>query len=70
MSKGHLGGAAPGLGAAYLPLFRRYFARDPHATSTTSRRHARLQADWGPAGLQFLLGSRRHVFVCSPWELA
>lgn len=29
VSKGHLGGAAPALGAAYLPLFRRYFARDP-----------------------------------------
>lgn len=26
--KGHLGGAAPSVGAAYLPLFRRFFSRD------------------------------------------
>lgn len=28
VTKGHLGGAAPSTGAAYLPLFRRYFSRD------------------------------------------
>jgi predicted NBD/HSP70 family sugar kinase len=28
VAKGHLGGSAPSVGAAYLPLFRRYFSRD------------------------------------------
>jgi predicted NBD/HSP70 family sugar kinase len=28
VAKGHLGGTAPSVGAAYLPLFRRYFSRD------------------------------------------
>jgi predicted NBD/HSP70 family sugar kinase len=28
VAKGHLGGAAPATGAAYLPLYRRYFSRD------------------------------------------
>lgn len=28
LSKGHLGGSAPSIGAAYLPLFRRFFSRD------------------------------------------
>lgn len=28
VTKGHLGGSAPSVGAAYLPLFRRFFSRD------------------------------------------
>lgn len=28
VTKGHLGGRAPSIGAAYLPLFRRFFSRD------------------------------------------
>lgn len=33
VNKGHLGGAAPSTGAAYLPLYKRFFSRDMTHTS-------------------------------------